>query len=109
MTDELEKLVTDPAQRREVLRYRVQGLAQTDRVSDAFASLLELADQELLSAASGAPAASLQTIDRQRNVRMDRWLQWQLQKLLERADSQTRERIDTELGAGGAGLAAIGR
>jgi hypothetical protein len=26
LTDELDKLVTDPAQRREVLRWRVQGL-----------------------------------------------------------------------------------
>jgi outer membrane protein assembly factor BamB len=99
LTDELEKLVTDPVQRREVLRYRVQGLAQTDRIWDAFSSLLELADQELLSAASGSPPTTLQTIDRQRNVRMDRWLQRQLQKLVERADSNTRERIEAELKA----------
>jgi outer membrane protein assembly factor BamB len=97
LTDELEKLVADPAQRREVLRYRVQGLAQTDRVWDAFSSLLELADQELLSATSGAAPAALVAIDRQRNVRIDRWLQRQLQTLLDRADSSTRERIESEL------------
>src|SRR5205085_9009967 len=91
LTDELEKLVTDPVQRREVLRYRVQGLAQTDRVWDAFQSLLELADQELSAAAGGSPNTALQTIDRERNVRIDRWLQRQLQRLLERADSGTRE------------------
>jgi hypothetical protein len=97
LTDELEKLVTDPAQRREVLRWRVQGLAQGDRIWDAFSALLELADQELTAVAMGAPAGPLQTIDRERNVRMDRWLQGQLQKLVERADSETKDRMAAEL------------
>ena len=47
LTDELDKLVTDQAQRREILRWRVQGLASSDRTWDAFVALLELADQEL--------------------------------------------------------------
>jgi outer membrane protein assembly factor BamB len=97
LTDELEKLVTDAAQRREVLRWRVQGLAQGDRIWDAFGALLELADQELTMAATGAPAGPLQTIDRQRSVRMDRWLQGQLQQLVERADSDTKDRMAAEL------------
>ena len=40
LTDELDKLVTDPAQRREVLRFRVQGLARTNRTWEALAALL---------------------------------------------------------------------
>src|SRR5205085_5968204 len=92
LTDELEKLVTDAATRREVLRYRVQGLAQTDRVWDAFGSLIELADQELSAAAGGSPSTALESVERERTARMDRWLARQLEKLLERADSQTRER-----------------
>src|SRR5207248_3043174 len=53
LTDELDKLVTDPAQRREVLRWRLQGLVEQHRLDDAFVALLELADQELAAAAVG--------------------------------------------------------
>jgi outer membrane protein assembly factor BamB len=97
LSDELDKLVSDAVLRREVLRWRVQGLAQRDRIWEAFGALLELADQELAAAATGAPAGPLQTIDRERNVRMDRWLQAQLKLLVERADSDTKDRMAAEL------------
>jgi outer membrane protein assembly factor BamB/tetratricopeptide (TPR) repeat protein len=97
LTDELDKLVTDPVQRREVLRWRIQGLASTDRHWDAFQAILELADQELAQASAGAATATLEPIDRQRNVRVDRWLAGQLQRLMDRTDSDTRSRIAAEL------------
>jgi outer membrane protein assembly factor BamB len=97
LTDELDKLVTDPGQRRELLRWRIQGLAQSNRTWDAFQAILELADQELAAAAAGPPAGMLQPIDRERSVRLDRWLQAQLQRLVEQADSDIQSRIAAEL------------
>ena len=39
----------------------------------------------------------LQPVDRERNVRTDRWLQGQLKRLVERADSDSRRRMSEEL------------
>jgi outer membrane protein assembly factor BamB len=97
LTDELDKLVTDPAQRREVLRWRVQGLVEQNRLDDAFAALLELADQELAAAVVGTSSQALQQIDRERSVRLDRWLQGQLRAILDKADSETKSKITGEL------------
>jgi outer membrane protein assembly factor BamB len=97
LTDELDKLVTDPVQRREILRWRVQGLVESDRPWDAFTAILELADQELSGAAVGPSPAPLQPVERERNVRSDRWLQGQLKRLYERADSDLRGRMTAEL------------
>jgi hypothetical protein len=99
LTDELDKLVSDPVQRRELLRFRIQGLAKSDRTWDAFQALLELADQELASSATGIQPGPLQTIDRQLTVRLDRWLQGQLRELVERADSGLKDRMAEELKA----------
>lgn len=96
LTDELIQLVTDPAQRREVLRYRVQGLVQSERTADALAAILELADQELTASLAGNSPMPLQSIDRERSIRTDRWLQGQLVTLLNKADSELRERIEAE-------------
>jgi outer membrane protein assembly factor BamB len=97
LTDELDKLITEPAQRREMLRYRVQGLTEQNRLDDAFAALLELADQELAQAATGTLSPALQQIDRERSVRLDHWLQGQLRQIMKKADSQTSARITAEL------------
>ncbi len=104
LTEELEQLVTDPAQRREALRFRVQGLARTNRTWEAIEALLELADQELAGTAIPAlPGNELQSIDRELAVRPDRWLQGQLKKLLrsvsERpsAGSEVQQRLDKEI------------
>ena len=97
LTDELNKLVTDSAQRREMLRWRVQGLTEQSRLDDALSSLLELADQELASAATTVPLTALQPIERERNVRIDRWLQGQLRQILNKADSPMKTRIASEL------------
>jgi outer membrane protein assembly factor BamB len=97
LTDELDRLVTDPAQRREVLRWRVQGLTEQNRLNDAVAALFELADQELAAAAAGTSSQTLQQIDRERGVRVDRWLQGQLRSILEKADSETKAKIAGEL------------
>jgi outer membrane protein assembly factor BamB len=97
LTDELEKLVTDSDQRRELLRWRVQGLAQSNRHWDAFQAALELADQELTASIVGPPTGPLQTIDRDRSVRLDSWLHGQLQRLAESADSELRGRMEAEV------------
>jgi outer membrane protein assembly factor BamB/tetratricopeptide (TPR) repeat protein len=97
LTDELDKLVTDPAQRREVLRWRVQGLTEQKRLDDAFTALLELADQELAAASAGTSSQSLQQIDRERSVRLDRWLLGQLRTILDKADSETKAKVAGEL------------
>jgi outer membrane protein assembly factor BamB len=97
LTDELDKLVSDPAQRREVLRWRVQGLARANRSWEAFQALMELADQELAAAGAGAGGGELQTIDRELAVRFDRWLQGQLYSLAHAADSELASRMTTEL------------
>ncbi|HZN32969.1 MAG TPA: PQQ-binding-like beta-propeller repeat protein, partial [Pirellulaceae bacterium] len=98
LTEELDKLVTDPAQRREVLRFRVQGLARTNRTWEALAALLELADQELESAADRATVAGeLQTVDRDLSTRSDRWLQGQMRTLLRGADSTIKDRLSGEI------------
>jgi outer membrane protein assembly factor BamB len=97
LTDELDKLVTDPVQRRELLRWRVQGLAESNRTWDAFQALLELADQELTAATAGPFNPALQSVERERNVRLDRWLQGQLRRLVEQSDSETKSRMLSEL------------
>lgn len=97
LTEELDKLVTDPAQRREVLRFRVQGLARTKRTWEALTVLLELADQELLGVAPPGQPGELQAIDRELSVRSDRWLQGQIQSLIRTADSETREKLSGEI------------
>lgn len=99
LTDELNKLVTDASLRREMLRWRVQGLTEQSRLDDAFSSLLELADQELASAATTAPLAAPQPIERDRNVRIDRWLQGQLRQIMSKADAPLKTRITSELKA----------
>lgn len=96
LTDELDKLVSDPAQRREVLRWRVQALARSSRTWEAFQSLLELADHELAEGGDLA-ADDLAAFDRELRVRPDRWLQGQLQRLWQAADSETRERMSAEI------------
>lgn len=97
LTDELNKLLTDANQRREMLRWRVQGLTEQSRLDDALSSLLELADQELATAATATPTTALIPFERERNVRIDRWLQGQLRQIVSKADSPLQARIATEL------------
>jgi outer membrane protein assembly factor BamB len=100
LTDELERLVTDAAQRREVLRWRLEWLVQSERKQEALEAILELADQEIAAAAaSGASSvpAPLQNVERERSVRSDRWLQEQLRRLMTNADSATKERIQEQI------------
>jgi outer membrane protein assembly factor BamB len=98
LTDELEKLVTDPAQRREALRWRVKGLTQTGQTWEAFQAIMELADFELAAAtAINRTSGSLEYIERDLSVRTDRWLQGRLHELLKAADSDTKARMAAEI------------
>lgn len=93
LTEELEQLVTDPLQRREVLRWRAEGLMQAGRIAEAMTALLELADQELAAAAAGSLEQELQSVERHRLARPDRWLAGQFAQLYRQADSATREEL----------------
>lgn len=97
LTEELEQLVTDPAQRREVLRWRAEGLIQAGRLAEALTSLLELADQELAAAAAGAPETDLQAVERHRSVRPDRWLAGLFAQIARQADSATAEALSRQI------------
>lgn len=100
LTDELEKLVTDPAQRREALRWRVKGLTHTGKTWEAFQSLLELVDIELASDASFQHTSdALETIERDLAARGDRWLQGRLHELMRAADADTKDRMSAEINA----------
>ena len=79
LTDELDKLVTDPAQRREMLRWRVQGLARADRhLGRLSGRSWSWPIRSWRPPPPARPTTALQPIDRERNVRLDRWLQGQL-------------------------------
>ena len=98
LTDELVRLATDPAQRREALRWRVKGLMQTGETWEAFESILELADIELAGAtAVNRTAPGLEYVERDLVVRTDRWLQGRLHQLLRSADEPTKARMAAEI------------
>lgn len=98
LTAELEQLVTDPAQRREALRWRVKGLTQTGQTWEAFEAILELADLELAGANGASRTTSgLEYIDRDLSVRTDRWLQGRLHEIMRAADVETRARMAAEI------------
>ena len=99
LTEELDKLVSDPVQRREVLRWRAQGLAHHGRTWNAFEVLLELADYELAQAAAGVTSNELVPIERELSVRLDRWLAGQLKALLDKADADAKNRMTAEINA----------
>ena len=95
LADELDQLVTDPGQKRDVLRFRAQGLAKTGRLQEAFDSLVALSDQlaPIASSSTGPGADNLESTERELSVRPDRWLQGQLAGLWRRADDQVRGRM----------------
>lgn len=97
LADELDKLVGDSRERREVLRWRIQGLARGNRAEEAFRAILELADQELAAAGGGAASQELIAVQRgEHRVRLDRWLQGQAFALWNAADSDLQTRMSEE-------------
>jgi outer membrane protein assembly factor BamB len=98
LTGEVEKLATDPAQRREALRWHVKGLMQAGQTWDAFETVLELADIELAGASAMSGSSSgLEYVERDLVVRTDRWLQGRLHELMRSADEPTKARMAAEI------------
>jgi outer membrane protein assembly factor BamB len=98
LAEELDSLVTDPVQRREVLRWRAQGLAKAGKTWEAFTALAALADAfdaEQMSIAGGS--AVLESTERELSVRPDRWLQGQLAALARVADDQVRQKMHDQV------------
>ncbi|MDX1945761.1 MAG: PQQ-binding-like beta-propeller repeat protein [Pirellulaceae bacterium] len=112
LAEELDQLVTDPAQQREILRFRALGLAKAGKTGEALAALVALADrQDSGGSAAGSGADALETTERDLGVRRDRWLQGQISALYRTADEPTREqlaalvqtRLDRTVATGGPG------
>ncbi len=98
LADELDKLVTDPVQKREVLRWRAQGLAKAGKTAEAFQALLALADAAgLQPEAVVGTAVPLESTERELAVRPDRWLQGQLAAIYRQADEATRSQMQAEI------------
>ncbi|MEX2174304.1 MAG: PQQ-binding-like beta-propeller repeat protein, partial [Pirellulaceae bacterium] len=94
LAEELDQLVTDPAQRREILRWRAQGMAKAGKTWEAFAALVELADSwDSGSLAAGSGQDALESAEPDLSVRPDRWLQGQLASLWRTADEPTRQQM----------------
>jgi outer membrane protein assembly factor BamB len=98
LTEELDKLATEPAERREALRWRIQGLAHSGQAWNAFEALMELADYEL-NDETRSPGEELEAVDRELSVRTDRWIQGQLYRIEQAADGPMRERMSAEIQA----------
>ncbi len=96
LAEELDQLVTDPIQRREILRWRAQGLIKAGKHADALTALLAMADQWDAATNPGA-ADALDSAERDLAVRPDRWLQGQLAGLARAADEPLRERLAGEV------------
>jgi outer membrane protein assembly factor BamB len=100
LAEELDTLVTDPAQKRDVLRWRAQGLAKAGKTWEAFTALVALGDQaQSTGAAMRADDGALESAERDLAVRSDRWLQGQLAALVRGADAPSRERMTGEIQA----------
>jgi outer membrane protein assembly factor BamB/tetratricopeptide (TPR) repeat protein len=97
LAEELDRLVTDPVQRREILRWRAQGLIKAGKHAEALAALLALADQWDRAVNPSASADALDSAERDLAVRPDRWLQGQLASLARTGDDALRERLAGEV------------
>src|SRR4029450_13060451 len=86
LAEELDQLVTDPIQRREILRWRAQGLVKAGKHAEALEALLALADQWDAGPNPSAAAEALDSAERDLAVRPDRWLQGQLASLARAGD-----------------------
>ena len=93
LAEELDQLVTDPVQRREILRWRAQGLIKAGKHSEALAALLALADQSDTGMNPGAAADVLDSAERDLAVRPDRWLQGQLASVARTGDETLRGQL----------------
>lgn len=99
LAEELDTLVTDPVQRRDILRWRAQGLAKAGKVSEALDALLALADHWDTGPSPSYGAEGLESSERDLAVRPDRWLQGQLASLYRAADAGQRARLTTQVQA----------
>jgi hypothetical protein len=97
LAEELDQLVTDPIQRREILRWRAQGMAKAGRYSEALAALLALADQWDVGSHPGIAAEALDSAERDLATRPDRWLQGQLASLERAAGESLRQPLAAEV------------
>ncbi len=97
LAEELDQLVTDPIQRREILRWRAQGLAKAGKHAEALAALLALADQWDAGTNPGAAADALDSTERDLATRPDRWLQGQMANLARMAGESLREPLAAEV------------
>jgi outer membrane protein assembly factor BamB len=98
LAEELDTLVTDPVQKREVLRWRAQGLAKAGKIPEAFEALVALADA--FDATQGSVAGGsvpLESTERELSVRPDRWLQGQLAAIHRQADEASRSHMHAEI------------
>ena len=80
-----------------MLRWRIPGLIELDRLDDAFTGLLEVADHELAAATTGTQQMTPQQVERERSVRVDRWVQGHLRQIVGKADAPMKARIASEL------------
>lgn len=95
LVDELEPLIDQPQQRRELLRLRAQGLEQAGDKVAAFRAYFKLAEQLPASTSSdGSSSSELQTVDRDVSVRPDRWVAGRLANIYREAMPELRAQLD---------------
>jgi outer membrane protein assembly factor BamB len=97
LAEELDGLVTDPVQRREILRWRAQGLAKAGKTAQALTALVTLADEFDADEPAAGGSLPLESTERDLSVRLDRWLSGQLAALLRVADDETRTKMQGQI------------
>ncbi len=95
LADELEPLITQPVQRRELLKLRAQGHEQAGEFAKAFEVYFELAAQlTSVGAPDSAASNELEPIDRDTSVRADRWVAGRLAAIYRQATPEQRAPLD---------------
>jgi hypothetical protein len=97
--EKIERLLDRPQQRNEFLRLMAAGWQATGDIEKAFRAYPELARVKVQTpdGAAAGRQIELEKIDRNWNVRLDRWLQARIGELLSTADSPQRAALDREV------------
>lgn len=93
--EEIEQLMDRPNQESEYLRLMAAGWQEEGEIAKAFDAYLKLArlKGELMES-GGAAEMDVESVERHRNVRIDRWLEARIGELLAAASASQREQME---------------
>ena len=99
VASKIEGLIDQPAQRRELLRLKAQGLEKAGESWQAFQAYLALSQTPPAVPSSSGSVNDLEPVDRDRSVRPDRWVQGRLHALYIAADEELRAKMTAAIQA----------